>query len=72
MRRGFESCGTPLSPRCSKRIADFVSQRLSWPARDLQQRAVIALQEDKQFYAPLQLLRTLFLTICQGRANCGV
>jgi hypothetical protein len=47
-------------------------QRLSWPARDLQQRAVIALQEDEQFRAPLQLLRTLFLAIGQGCANCRV
>jgi hypothetical protein len=47
-------------------------QRLAWPARDLQQRAVIALQEDEQFCAPLQLLRTLFLTIGQGRADSGV
>ena len=36
-----------------------------------QYRAVIALQEDEQFCAALQLLRTLFLTIGQGRANCG-
>jgi hypothetical protein len=62
----------PRHPRCSKRIADFVLQRLAWPACDSEQRAVIALQEDEQFRAPLQLLRTLFLAIGQGCANCRV
>ena len=60
--RGVSSIGDKCQITLQQKADTFLSS---------QYRAVIALQEDEQFCAALQLLRTLFLTIGQGRANCG-